>query len=125
MVISELGYIINVNNFLTLVNEIVECCNDNKNNNNKIISIAKFILYSINLYIKYNQSYENEIVISESYIECYYNDVLKIVTSPKISIDLKSIFLKSGITFMTTFDGYDNILFQNGLFHSFLNDLTH
>ena len=26
---------------------------------------------------------------------------------------------------MVTFDGYDNILFQNGLFHSFLNDLTH
>ena len=127
MILNELIYIINVNNFLTLVNEIVECCNDNKNNNNnnKIISIAKYILYSINLYIKYNQSYENEIVISESYIECYYNDVLKIVTSPKISIDLKSIFLKSGITFMTTFDGYDNILFQNGLFHSFLNDLTH
>ena len=122
---NELVYIINVNNFLTLVNEIVECCNDNKNNN-KIISIAKYILYSLNLYIKYNQqSYEDEIVVSECYIECYYNDVLKIVTSPKISIDLKSIFLKSGITFMTTFDGYDNILFQNGLFHSFLNDLTH
>ena len=26
---------------------------------------------------------------------------------------------------MTTFDGYDNILFQNGLFHLYLNDLTH
>ena len=122
---DEIEYITNVNNYLCLINEIVECSNDNKNNN-KIITIAKYILYCLNLYIKDNQnSYDDEIVVSECYIECYYNDVLKIITSPKISIDLKSIFLKSGIIFMITFDGYDNILFQNGLFHSFLNDLTH
>ena len=122
----EIEYIIIVNCFLGLVNEIIECSNDNKNNNNKIISIAKYILFALNLYIKDNQhSYDDEIVVSECYIENYYNDILKIITSPKITIDLKSVFLKCGITFMITFDGYDNILFQNGLFHSFLNDLTH
>ena len=122
---DELEYITTVNNYFCLLNEIVECSNDNKNIN-KIITITKYILYCLNLYIKDNQNnFDDEIVVSECYIECYYNDILKIVTSPKISIDLKSIFLKSGITFMITFDGYDNILFQNGLFHSFLNDLTH
>ena len=122
---DELLYIINVNCFLSLINEIIECSNDNKNNN-KILSLTKYILYALNLYIKDNQlCYDDEIVVSECYIECYYNDILKIITSPKNSIDLKSIFLKAGVTFMVTFDGYDNILFQNGLFHSFLNDLTH
>ena len=122
---DELNYIINVNCFLGLINEIVECSNDNKNNS-KIMYLAKYILYALNLYIKNNQlSTDDEIVVSECYIECYYNDVLKIITSPKNSIDLKSIFLKAGVTFMITFDGYENILFQNGLFHSFLNDLTH
>ena len=122
---DEIKYIITINCFLGLVNEMMECSNDNKNNH-KIITLAKYILYGINLYIKDNQqNYDDEIVVSECYIETYYNDVLKMVTSPKISIDLKSVFLNSGITFMVTFDGYDNILFQNGLFHSFLNDLTH
>ena len=122
---NEIKYIVIVNCFLGLVNEIVECSYDNKNNN-KIIALAKHILYGINLYIKDSQqNYDDEIVVSECYIETYYNDVLKMVTSPKISIDLKSVFLKAGVTFMVTFDGYDNILFQNGLFHSFLNDLTH
>ena len=122
---NESEYITTVNNYFCLLNEIVECSNDNKNIN-KIITITKYILYCLNLYIKDNQNnFDDEIVVSECYIECYYNDILKIVTSPKISIDLKSVFLKSGITFMITFDGYDNILFQNGLFHSFLNDLTH
>ena len=126
LVKDEIAYIIRVNCFLNLVSEIVECNNDNNKSNNKIISISKYILYVLNLYIKDNQlSVEDEIVVSETYIECYYNDVLKIITSPKISIELKSVFLKAGIIFMTTFDGYDNILFQNGLFHSFLNDLTH
>ena len=76
--------------------------------------------------MKDNQNgYEEETVVSENYIENYYNDVLKIVTNPQNSLELKSIFLNSGIYFMKTFDGYDNILFQNGLFHSFLNDLTY
>ena len=126
---DEIVYIICINDFLFILSEIVECGQldkNNKNYSNKISSISKFILLGINLYMKDNQnSYEMDAVVSENYIENYYNDVLKIVTNPQNSIELKSIFLNSGIYFMTTFDGYDNILFQNGLFHSFLNDLTH
>ena len=129
---EEMVYIIYINDFLFILSEIVECgLNHNKNNNNKIYlnkkaSVAKYILLGINLFMKDSQNgYEDETVVSENYIESYYNDVLKIVTNPQNSLELKSIFLNAGIYFMTTFDGYDNILFQNGLFHSFLNDLTH
>ena len=129
---EEIIYIISINDFLLTLSEIVDCCLSDKNNNNnknyfnKIASIAKYILLGINLFMKDNQNgYEEETVVSENYIENYYNDVLKIVTNPQNSLELKSIFLNSGIYFMTTFDGYDNILFQNGLFHSFLNDLTY
>ena len=124
---EEISYIISVNDFLFILSEIVDCGLDIKNkNSNKLISIAKYILLGLNLYMKDNQNnYDDDIVVSENYIETYYNDVLKIATSPDTSLDLKSIFLNAGIYFMTTFDGYDNILFQNGLFHSFLNYLTH
>ena len=128
---DEIIYIICINDFLFILNEIVECGLNDKNKNNKIHSnkialVAKFILLGINLFMKDNQNgYDEETVVSENYIENYYNDVLKIVTNPQNSFELKSIFLNAGIYFMTTFDGYDNILFQNGLFHSFLNDLTH
>ena len=126
---EEIIYIISINDFLFILSEIVECGQidkNNKNYTNKIASVAKFILLGINLFMKDNQNgYDEETVVSENYIENYYNDVLKIVTNPLNSLELKSIFLNAGIYFMTTFDGYDNILFQNGLFHSFLNDLTH
>ena len=128
---EEIVYIICINDFLFILNEIVECGLNDKNKtnklyNNKISLVAKFILLGINLFMKDNQNgYDEETVVSENYIENYYNDVLKIITNPQNSLELKSIFLNAGIYFMTTFDGYDNILFQNGLFHSFLNDLTH
>ena len=127
---EEIIYIISINDFLLILSEIVECGlidKNNKNYTNKISAVAKFILLGINLFMKYNQNGydETETFVSENYIENYYNDVLKIVTNPQNSLELKTIFLNSGIYFMTTFDGYDNILFQNGLFHSFLNDLTH
>ena len=47
------------------------------------------------------------------------------MTSLNFSLDLKRVFLKSGIYFITIFDGYDNIIFQNGLCYSFLNYLAH
>jgi hypothetical protein len=126
---EEIGYIIYINDFLFILSEIVECGlvhNNNKLYLNKIANVAKFILSGINLFMKDIQNgYDEETVLSENYIENYYNDVLKIVTNPQNSLEVKSIFLNAGIYFMTTFDGYDNILFQNGLFHSFLNDLTH
>ena len=126
---DEILYIICMNNFFFVINEIVQCSihNNDISNNNKIISLSKYILLGINLLIKDNQlNYEEDnSIISENYIQNYYNDVLKIITSKNYSLDLKSIFLNGGIYFMEIFDGYDNILFQNGLFHSFLNDLTH
>ena len=126
---EEMIFIIYINNFLFILSEIVECgLNHNKNNKiylNKVASVAKFILLGINLLMKDSQNGYNETIVSENYIESYYNDVLKIVTNPQNSLELKSIFLNAGIYFITTFEGYDNILFQNGLFHSFLNDLTH
>ena len=124
---DEIIYIICMNNFFFIVNEIVQCGLNNGDNKEKINLISKYILSGLNLYIKDNQiNYEEEnSIISENYIQNYYNDVLSIITSQKISLDLKTIFLTCGTYFMVTFDGYDNILFKNGLFHSFLNDLTH
>ena len=126
---DEIAYIICTNTFFFIVNEIVQTnisisIEDNKE---KIISITKFILLGLNLYMKNNLSNndDNSIILSESYIQNYYNNILKILTTSNFSLELKSTFLNAGIFFMTVYDGYDNILFQNGLFHSFLNDLTH
>ena len=76
---DEIVYIICINDFLFILSEIVECGQldkNNKNYSNKISSISKFILLGINLYMKDNQnSYEMDAVVSENYIENYYNDV--------------------------------------------------
>ena len=124
---DEIVYIICMNNLFFLINEMIECgeVDDKKN---KIILISKFILLGLNLYLKEskkNSEDDNNIILSENYIQNYYKDVLNIMTLSNISLELKSVFLNAGIYFMTTFDGYDNILFQNGLFHLYLNDLTH
>ena len=125
---DEIVYINNMNNFLLVINEIVQCGLNIKENKEKINIISKYILLGLNLFVKDNQinnDDEENSFISENYIQNYYNDILKIVTSPTISFDLKGTFLNSCTYFMVTFEGYDNILFQNGLFNSFLNDLTH
>ena len=125
---DEINYIISMNNFFFIVNEIVQISINPEENKDKIISITKFILLGLNLYMKNNLSNfddDNINIISENYIQNYYHNILTIVTSPNFSLKLKSTFLKSGIYFMVVYDGYDNILFENGLFHSFLNDLTH
>ena len=124
---DELAYIICVNNFFFVINEIVQSSINIEDNKDKIISIINFILLGLNLYMKNNLSNndDNSIVLSENYIQNYYNNILKIITTSNFSLELKSTFLKAGIFFTGIYDGYDNILFQNGLFHSFLNDLTH
>lgn len=62
-------------------------------------------------------------MISEYYIEKYLKDGLEILTSSN-DTDLKTFYLKSMTGFVHYFDGYENILFQNGLFHSIISDLT-
>ena len=77
----------------------------------------------MNLVISTSQKKNKIPCISEYYIEKYLKDVLDILTS-KFSLPLKSVFLIATIGFVTYFDGYESILFQNGFFHSILSDLT-
>lgn len=62
-------------------------------------------------------------MISEYYIEKYLKDTLEILTS-SYDTGLKTFFLKCTTGFVHYFDGYESILFQNGLFHSIVSDMT-
>ena len=62
-------------------------------------------------------------MISEYYIEKYLKDVLEILTS-NYDTGLKTYFLNCTTGFVHYFDGYESILFQNGLFHSIVSDMT-
>jgi hypothetical protein len=85
--------------------------------------VTKFILVIINFTIFSSQRRNKTQLISEYYIEKYLKDVLEIITSD-YDLDMKSYFLLSTIGFVNYFDGYESILFQNGLFHAILSDLT-
>ena len=65
---DEIVYIICMNNFFLIINEMVQC--SIHNDVSKIISLSKFILLGLNLFIKDNQiNYEEEnSLISENYI---------------------------------------------------------
>ena len=86
-------------------------------------NLSKFTLNMINLIIFSTQKKRKPPIISEYYIEKYLKDVLAIITS-RHQLELKSVYLLATIGFVTYFDGYENILFQNGLFHSILSDMT-
>ena len=62
-------------------------------------------------------------MISEYYIEKYLKDGLEILTSNHDTI-LKTFFITCMTIFVHYFDGYESILFQNGLFHSIVSDMT-
>ena len=117
---EEKRFIMLTNNYLVFVSELI--INPTME---RMKQITQFTLILINFYITYSQKHKTQpIIITEYYIEKYLKDVLSILTS-KNDLELKSIFLSSCISFMNNLDGYESILFQNGLFHSILSDLTH
>ena len=119
---EEKYYTMMINSYLTLISELIT---SKENSEIKMREISKFVLTMINFYITFTQKRKKQtIIITEYYIEKYLKDVLSIITS-KNSLDMKIIFLNSCISFMNNLDGYESILFQNGLFHSILSDLTH
>jgi hypothetical protein len=124
ILISNLNYIKEVptpqtnniqinNNSLSQINQL----------NTDLINTCQFTLNTLNLMISVSQKKVKVPLVSEYYIEKYLKDVLEVITSG-FSLELKSVFLMATIGFVTYFDGYENILFQNGLFHSILSDLT-
>ncbi len=62
-------------------------------------------------------------MISEYYIEKYLKDGLEILTSA-YDTGLKTFFISCMTGFVHYFDGYESILFQNGMFHSIVSDMT-
>lgn len=62
-------------------------------------------------------------MISEYYIEKYLKDGLEILTS-SYDTGLKTFFISCMTGFVHYFDGYESILFQNGMFHSIVSDMT-
>lgn len=62
-------------------------------------------------------------MISEYYIEKYLKDGLEILTS-SYDTSLKTFFISCMTGFVHYFDGYESILFQNGMFHSIVSDMT-
>ena len=119
---DESIYIIIINNFFCILNDLAKINSDNLDFP-KIKIISKYILSMVNICALNNQYFE-EILVTEYYIESYLKDVLSILTS-KCHIDIKCVFLNYCITFIISNPGYESILFQNGLFHSILSDLTH
>ena len=91
--------------------------------NKSLLILSKFTLYTINLIVAVSQKKVKAPLSSDYYIEKYLKDVLECITS-SFQLELKSVFLLATIGFVTYLDGYENILFQNGLFHSVLSDLT-
>ena len=119
---DESAYITVVNNFFCLVNDLVKI-NPVNIDYKKIKILAKYILSMVNICVGNNQYYD-EIHVTEYYIESYLKDVLSILTSNVVN-DIKRVFLNYCISFINSNGGYENILFQNGFFHSVLSDLTH
>ena len=119
---DESIYITVVNNFFCIVNDLVKI-NPENIDFKKIKILAKYILSMVNICVGNNQYYD-EIHVTEYYIESYLKDVLSILTS-NVNIDIKRVFLNYCISFINSNGGYENILFQNGFFHSVLSDLTH
>ena len=111
----------------TVLNFISELYNTPQCNVDAMLkNITKLTLMMINFYITFSQKTKNQsLIITEYYIEKYLKDVLSILTSSTNDLEMKSIFLLSCVDFMNNLGGYENILFQNGLFHSILSDLTH
>lgn len=119
---DEALYITVVNNFFCILNDIIKI-NPQNLDYKQIKIISKYILSMLNICAANNQNYD-DVVITEYYIESYLKDVLSILTS-NIHIDIKCVFLYYCINFINSNPGYESILFQNGLFHSILSDLTH
>ena len=119
---DESAYITVVNNFFCIVNDLVKI-NPENIDYKKIKILAKYILSMVNICVGNNQYYD-EIHVTEYYIESYLKDVLSILTSNIVN-DIKRVFLHYCISFINSNGGYENILFQNGFFHSVLSDLTH
>lgn len=125
-----------VDNKVLIKNNNSSSSEKNKINNNESVATAKslisehhremikFNLNIINLIIFGYQRRNKVQMISEYYIEKYLKDVLEVLTSKNFNLEIKSDFLLATITFVSYFDGYESILFQNGLFHSILSDLT-
>ncbi len=116
-----------INNNSVLQNKSIEIIHNNTSKS--LISdyhreMIKFNLNIINLIIFAYQRRNKVQMISEYYIEKYLKDVLEVLTSKNFNLEIKSDFLLATITFVSYFDGYESILFQNGLFHSILSDLT-
>ena len=119
---DESAYITVVNNFFCIVNDLVKIIPENIDYK-KIKILAKYILSMVNICVG-NYQYYDEIHVTEYYIESYLKDVLSILTSNVVN-DIKRVFLNYCINFINSNGGYENILFQNGFFHSVLSDLTH
>ena len=119
---DESIYIIIINNFFCILNDLVQI-NPNNIDYPKLKIICKYILSMVNI-CSINNQYFEEVLVTEYYIESYLKDVLMILTS-NCHIDIKCVFLNYCINFITSNPGYESILFQNGLFHSILSDLTH
>ena len=118
-----------LNNFINQISESNELQEHKLKNHQPLIDenykdMLNFNLNMINLIIFAYQRRNKVQMISEYYIEKYLKDVLEILTSKNFNLGIKSDFLLATVTFISYFDGYENILFQNGLFHSILSDLT-
>ena len=119
---DEAIYITRVNNFFCVLNDLINIQSDNIDYK-KLKRISKYILSMVNICAANNQNYD-DVVITEYYIESYLKDVLSILIS-NFHISIKCVFLNYCINFINSNPGYESILFQNGLFHSILSDLTH
>ena len=119
---DESIYIIIINNFFCILNDLVQLNPNNIDYSNFKI-ICQYILSMVNI-CSINNQYFEEVLVTEYYIESYLKDVLMILTS-NCHIDIKCVFLNYCINFIASNPGYESILFQNGLFHSILSDLTH
>ena len=120
---DESIYIITINNFFCILNDLVQL-NPNNINYSNLKMICHYILSMAVNICSINNQYFEKVLVTEYYIESYLKHVLKIFTS-NYPIDIKYAFLDYCENFIKNNPEYESILFQNGLFHSILSDLTH
>ena len=119
---DEIKYIISINNFFCVLN-FLAMMNNKKIDTKEIYLGFKLTFSFLDLCCLVVPGFEN-LLINEEYKETLIKDILKVLTT-KNNINIKLEFMIYFSSIHNLNNGYEYILFQNGLFQNLLGEMTH